>query len=954
MNPENLLQLTNQAENQYAGRMDGEPRGAGPVEALTPEEEAEMAARAAQKRYMEALRAEQLRALNVNTVAQPELRRIGGEVNQLLDQVRAGQPLNREQYEALQRRIAAIEPPDDIGLGDDLLHFNAQKSAVNAALLRANPIEASRDVKGKINEILIFSKDPRKEIEDFMNDFNTNDNNPQTGYSAVIDEIAKQALDPEVQLSVPDSRRKELRGIAEYAMEYATERIIGSADARPMDPFPQPNLYQAANLDSIADIARRFDEKIERTYKQAGKEFDLNRGIFVYLTKLRTARQATHEIFRLYRGGNKDQFKNGVTSYMGSEQLDFVENQIAGVAKAERMYEKYYGRQIAKHKGWSSAEEFGIADAAVAKNMEEGKTYGYDREGNRYELRPWQKKRGAAEGMKMTTLGERRVSYAITPEVGRETNLASWLKSIEGEYVARTKAPLKMLPERFMTWPGAKNFLGKIKRNMRSVQGRVYGIKIGDNELGIYGQSADALALLDTGNYELKSSGWRGAELLLGLEELRTETFDGKPVTIGEYLKQQAIRANEAAEHQGHEKNLSHEGIKDLAKAIYNDSIKTAIASQRFSLGFIMRNAGITIALDNKNKETIWRNVAVNIPSRIAAFFPGHTEALILRQQGRISGDEYNKIIQKAEQEGKQPRDILYEMTHGDHATLTRQHLEQAQEEWDRISGKLFDLEEARVDNDYTALRTDISLEQKHGARLQNLDISSLSPAEQALVLDLQSLGIRYAPYLAKMTFPMTAFMDDVPRTAWSHFTGPDLIRAFSDNESIEAGTGKITHLIQAPAERPDHVIKAFEEAYAGYSAPMGPEAQDKMAVFLQAYLELTKMKGTAKYASSLMRLLRTPRSELEEENPSAAVAWDEEALASILKAAAQGEIISDDPEKGGRFGTMYLRLRKELGADAVGVLLMYVRLIMMLLGPLAAIQFLKMILPSEFQKVLG
>lgn len=972
-----LWQLTPDAQNQYARSMDptGEYGQSQPENENDDEQSREQREQREERerRQRETQQRNPAEPVNINQIQNDKLKDLAKHVNNLVTQYNARRPISDRELEFVQQDLFNLNPPDDANF-DQRLEFNRERADINARLMELRQI----DVKGKPEFItqaaeVLRAKDPRDAIERAINAIDSNDPN----YAELVKTIVSVSQDPKFRSEIPPERVKELRSLAEYAMEYATERVIGSADDRPLDQYKPANLYQSNNLDQIVDIARRFDEALQQQpVEEGGKAFDFNKGIYVYLLKLGTARQASHEVFRLLREGNKDQFKQGVSQYLGSTQLDFIENQVVGVSKAQRVYEKYYADLLGSHKGWPSPKEYEEVDKKVAALIrnQKSKLYGYDRDGNLVELRDWQKKRAAAEGMRMSALSERRVVYTILGDVPFSPVAADWLRSVEGEYLARSLAPLKMLPERFMHWPGATNFLGKIKQNFRTEQGgpKYYGLATSENqikfdpdnreakeikELGLYGQDSDALAMLDTGNYEIKSSGWRSDILFLRLNELRTETLNGQKVTIGDFLDYH-IKAADAAGKKAHPHD-SHKA-EEVTKEIFERNVRDVIKNQRLSLAVLMRFAGVSGSKELKT--TLWENAATYLPSRIAAMLPGHTLAVMLHQQGKLTEAQMNEILHLAESTGKQPVDIILEKENV--YRIDKATLDQAKARWESISHRLFLAEEQRVENDYTALRTDVtnklpSVQLREGLDdyLDNLpEGERLTAEEKEIVHQIQKIGRDRASLFAKMTFPFTAFLDDAPRTDWSQFTGPDLLRAFNDNDSIEQGTGAVTGLISAPVHRPEQVVKAFEKAYEGFASPLGPgDTSKKMAVFVEAYLELVKKNAPAKYFGAAMQAMRMARSEIEEENLSADLAFDEKGIASILRALAQAEVISDEPPHGGSASdTMYMRLRKELGADQLEILKMYVRILMMILGPVVAIQFLKAILPGDLAKALS
>lgn len=955
-----LWQLTDQPQNRYArSNMDptgeyGRPQDNGDDNGQSNEEERQQQEREEAQRRTEA----PIRLVDINQITDPYLKTLAERANALSQKKQQNQPLDEEYLHFLTRQLNEAKPPDDANFDQQWI-YQRQKQEIGATISKLQRTDVTTENLSLEQLIEAFkpvlqSKNPREAIDRFISErFKSNDQR----FGQIIAILADMALKPEeFNFEIPNlpGERYTSRSLAEYILELGVERVIGEGDVSLETvnaPYPQLNLYQQTNVDTILDAARGYDERMIREH---AKDYDSTKGIYQYLTRLRVSRQGTHEVFRQIRGGNKDQFKNGVAQYLSSDGLAFSEN-IDGVAKVQRIYEKFYANMLAGHKGWPSVDDYKDVDQKVEKYVQELGLEGTDRYGNKVKLQEWQVRRATREAMRMTGLSERRIVYTILGEVPNRAVASDWLKSVEGEYLARTLAPVKMIPERFMAWKGAQHFVDKIKRNFRTQQKdpAYYGLALSEDqlpgknnkehtELGLYGQDAGSLAILDTGNYDIKTSGWRGDALFTRQQELTTEVLNGRAVTIGDFLDYHWKAANAAHAHDS-----------KAAQKMFDDTVREAIKNQRFSLAILMRFSGV--ANSPELKKILWQNAANFIPSRIAAMLPGHTIAVMLQKQNIIDEKTMNDVLHTAESTGKQPQEILTDILR--ERKMDTAVIDKARERWEEIALKLFTAEEARVENDYTLLRNDVPQEKKEGLALRELDayLDNLTPEERDIVHAIQKIGSTRAELFAKMKFPFVAFLDDTPKTDWGNSTGADLIRAFGDNDSIEKGLGSITALVSAPVQRPEKVIEVFHSAYEGMNSPMGPDAQQKMAVFIEAYLELVKSNAPAKYFGALMQTLRIPRSEIEEENLSADLAFDEKGIASILRALAQHEVIGDEPPHGGSSrDTMYMRLRRELGADQLEILKMYVRLLLMILGPVVAIQFLKAVLPGDLAKALG
>ncbi|MDO8655766.1 MAG: hypothetical protein Q7K45_00880, partial [Nanoarchaeota archaeon] len=261
----------------------------------------------------------------------------------------------------------------------------------------------------------------------------------------------------------------------------------------------------------------------------------------------------------------------------------------------------------------------------------------------------------------------------------------------------------------------------------------------------------------------------------------------------------------------------------------------------------------------------------------------------------------------------------------------------------------------ARVKRDANALRTG-----GDGATQELsyfLDKERLDQDEREIIGKITQLGEKHAEDFSKINFAFTPFLDDVPETAWNNLEKDDLDRLLiRDHSEFEKGYGAITKLIANPSAKPEEIIKAFEEAFHGIASPVGIGGTQKiMEPFINAYMRISRLNNWAKYAGTLMKLGRNPRSEAEKYNLQSQIALDEENQSHILDVLAQHEVIADDPTEADEDGhTQLWSMKKKNKIDMLAVVMMQFRIISALLGEVLALELFKAILPPDMAKILG
>lgn len=917
--------------------------------------------------------------LNEGEIENPILKQRVPEVNEFLKG-----KVTIEDYAALRKKIADLEPTD--GLTNEQKHrFELDKQKFLGVIAEKLNSAIPADQRG---ERIRKSLDLQEAIEG--EDYDAVD---RVIRSIDIDDYNTYA--PAISDVVERLQGKGKDHMLEYLLEFGVERIISIADINPKVQYPQFNLYQTQNLDSVTQIARRYDERNE----------DEGSTMFKKLTDLKTKRYAMHELFRSLK--NRENYVKLVTELLRQDGLAFVEKEIAGVADVQILYEEILGSRLSFKDGWLNHKDFEAADLE-AKNIFSqdaikisdviNKKYlkGNYKEGEMATrpLREWEINRALLVGRSLHAMSQRRLTYGVMGDV-KKGDVDEMLKSIESEFLARIIAPFKLVPERFFSWPIAERwqelFLARLKRQKNgSVNNHKYGYVNDKGEaMGLYGKRQGSLAILDLGITDPKSNSWRGRHIFLKQESYSTESLpNGDKTSIGFYLDDVKKRVEDhlktKIEHkhpgisEAEVKKMMHSSqdfyekgktYKLQKEKMFNRIIRDRIANQRLFLGALMRYPD----LDDLNKRAIWENVSRRLPSRIAAFFPEETVQLVKDQYGIVDSPNDNEQVKTEKRR-------------------------QALEKWNVLKVKLWRAERARVKNNAEMLCTNERgerLTQGTPLELENFyDYAKLDPDEREIVQELIKFGLQkvatdqkgnYLPArvkkdekgndvpaegsegipnpkkpeggLIKMTFPFTAFLDDVPKTDWDNLNDEDYDRILvNDHSAFQEGYGKVIGLISNPVAKPEAVVKAFTECFEKIQSPLGvPDAQKRMEPLIGVQLEMGRMNKLAEWFSPAMKILRVPRSEIEKHNLKAGISQGAKDQSDIIDGLTQHDVLSDDPEEADEKGqTQAMRMKEEHEADLKAVLMEYVRLILLLLGPVVGLQFLKIVLPEEVSKSLG
>jgi len=775
-------------------------------------------------------------------------------------------------------------------------------------------------------------------------------------------------------------------GMYGYHLEYAMERVINQSDITPTDDYVQFTYYQQENLARIILAARDFD-------KSKTKDF------YKYLGRLRNKRYIAHELFRSIK--NREQYKEVISRYLRAEGFNFLENEIVGVPTTQILWEKVLAYKVAGKPEWLDEEDLRNAHEEINELLKKRhdkkplqKTIVVNGQHVRRSVRSWEIDRAIVIGRVVAAATQRRTSYAVLGEVPKKVD--TLFESLDSEYIARVIAGMKVIGQRFLAQGtgASKKYMELWRKNTKklgALKGLFYGYKKkGSEESGLYGHDTDSWILLDTGVPDVKSHSWRSTGMFLKEREYAIVDAGNpdSPVTIGKYFDDvsedidDALRIANAgklenfinvlikiknaslATKEPEDKKLledilrSWEGLSEeqrreelayindpslqlvnktsrIKNVIFSSRVSEVVLNQRLYLGTLVRHPNLTPRL----KAEIWRNVSEYLPSRIAAFFPN--------ERRDISRDEFSRSMY-----GGKTYDKLSEQE--------RKEVDRSvDEKWNALAQKLWIAEEMRVEAQADKIKNkdfaDEALEGHFG--------EDMTDEERKIIRQIIDLGKDpingKARDLARMLWPFSPFLDDVPKTGWMELKEADLERLLvSDHDAYNAAINQeLAAVIANPAMRPsasrEHLVKAKD----AYSQPLGGVgAQERLEAHVLTRTELYSMKGAAKwYGYAVMRLLRKPTSLIEEYNVDAAISMDEEATARDVEALAQDEVIGNDTTNRDALGfTMLERIKKEAKATRRNIWLMYLRLLMVLLPAEMVKEFVKTLVPGDLAKSLG
>lgn len=895
------------------------------------------------------------------------------QANEIIDRVnvRAGVGVNTSQYENFYRSIMDKTPPSNY-TEDQRNQFYNQKQLLLSSLSRElrelfTPIrdETPERVDKRTRLIYAIENHDYNEIDKVID--SENPNSQASLFPFLVEDIVERFGNEE---------NKDKSYMIDYLLEYAVERILRRADVSPKDAYPQFGFYEGINLDSVIATARIYDASIAR---QEAK------GMFRYLSTLRFRRQIMHELFRAMK--NRRDYATYITQHLRKEGLAFIEKEIAGVSDAKIQYEKFSGSALGFKKGWLTSDDHEAIDNEVRdfllNNRESFKKDVKNAEGQvvgSRRLREWELTRAAIVGKSSYAAMQRRIVYTVLGDVPFE-DIDTLLDSVDSEELARILALKKLIGLRFL---GIDTNTRKIfieeeliqTKKLAKVDGEAFGYTKADGTTkGLYNKEEDSWAILDTGVTDPQSNGWRGRKIFLKQKDYKTEGEAGKGLTIMEYLDQikgeerDKIK-NELTRRYPNKNKRQIDNIIDspaYAERLgndFNNRVRDAIQRQRLFLGPLLQMGG----LNRDNKQIVWEKVAEFLPSRIAAFFPEETLEKI--QEVYLFKPQANATKQQKEE----ARIRALEIWNGRPA-------KDGQPRRIGLKEKLFLAENKRVADDARALKGKTWGEigavknlsdyyQDSGIGEPSMGLGEQDP-EIRVIKELTNFvkkkaketdsGGKIALELAKIKFPYTPFLDDVPKADWENIDdfSYDRILVY-DHSDFDEGYKAIIGLIGQPVISPEDVVKVFATAKKKLESPLGLAkgkggAQAVLEKDINAYLSMTRANGLAKLFGPLMQAGRIPRSKVEMGNLKANMAQNELFQGRILDGLAQQDVISDDPTEVDKNGkTQHRRTQEENDADLKNKFYFWARMLVAILGLELVLELFKSFLPPDFAKSFG
>ena len=777
-------------------------------------------------------------------------------------------------------------------------------------------IDKVRKELGKNNPNLNEQNIP--ELRDFINRY-IDPTSPDDRFIRFSD-IVTDRNDAERRIEIPVGRDQRGRIVTEEIVvpqisdearkilfEWLLERIISIPDLSPESPYLQQlnSIYVSSNLSQLLSISRsRFNPEEAR-----------------YFGELVHIREVAHELNRSLSFG--EQYKSYVTEHLRTGGLDFMQNELAGVNIVLRLYEKIAANKVKQNKLWFTQEggQMEQVDREVETIFNELVKIELAQKDNR-PLTEWEKQR-ALRIARIFFAGTQRMSvYASLGDLPPEAMASGRYGSVPYEFIARAIYPFKMTAPRFFGNPGPKKFMEMTFEEQDKANPGEF--------INLFGLEKQTIIMDGYGAQDTESHSWRSNMLFYKNIKLAQE---GQEKTLLDYFNEAGEKvAQKGNERRGQEWNKAigtyHVfGKEDREK--FSEIVKDKILGQRLYLSVLTRYGNF----DTGIKTSLWEKITMLKPSTIASLLP---DTVIDKDKDTWESLRHKLYI--AEEKRVAADTLLYRKEGG----LTETDLSTEKQLFEKalvIAKKPGEWTE----EDYTYMRSYMYM--------RDLE---LEPKEKKVLENLIKNGVRRAGDLAKAKIPFTFVIDDAPVITWT--SDENLIRILlSDQDAYTKGWNEINTLVEYPATGAvEHFSKAVEfiQTIVGRSG-----AQDVIEPFMIAYLNLAATKQGTLWmpgAKSLSKLSSTPTSEIEKYYRNTFLSLDERERADLLLALSQAKAIRDDlvdvvDVKEGI--TQLDSIRKKTKSGRIAMSFYWIRIIVMLFGPVAGYEFLKTVLPADLLK---
>ena len=756
--------------------------------------------------------------------------------------------------------------------------------------------------------------------------------------------------------------------------EFLVEEIISIPDPT-VDSRYELGLNARSNLDTLKYMAYRFgDTPQERDQFRA------------YIGNLIEVREEAHELRRNLSSG--ELYKKLVAERLGTHALDVMRNEITGISDVESLYELFSTLRVAER---DTHDWFTQGDIDYIDKQVEGTILGMVKAKKLIKsgrpLTEWEARRAISLGKTLFAGTQRFAMYAGLGDLpGGDV---ARVGSTPYEYIVRTIFGEKTAGARYFAGAASRAFQKKAFDYMDEV--------IKGTDLELFGIGQNTWKVNKLGALTPADQRWRSQLMYLGSIRLN---MSGGP-TLVDYLEK---RLEEFGLHLDTEIG-GH--VIDAARGIYNsphpedydpalgyetdevwkdprtgktelkedgkpktreDKMKEYLSSgetadvilgQRLYLSNLVKYKYIT----REMKADLWRKIAIFDPLAFSALLPSETAAKLSKREREV----WLGLDRRVDENGNKLPTLREKMAR---AALTR--LRREEEEFYKgelnEQGKPMGLSYEKLKREADAFRA-----MTDGYKYQMIDRyfeaeDRLTPEEEALVKKMIDFGMANAEKMAKVDVPFAFAINDAPRVAWEK-TGEglaglgreNLIRILaSDQANLSEAWGEINSLIEHPVgterlekgpvgkEFAEHLMKFVD----GYSRVHGRSAAQKIIrPFLKAWLDMATMYPHSTFVGAAEKGLRKPRSDFEKFYRVNFLALDEEARAALLDALAVMGIVSSDVSHGKADLEV---LKEEHKADRKYLALKMFRELLLLFGPIVALELVKIFFPEEVSKGLG
>ena len=750
--------------------------------------------------------------------------------------------------------------------------------------------------------------------------------------------------------------------------EKLVEKVIRQFDPVE-DAHYRLDLYAESTLTSLKALSRRFEYLPNYDFpagEERGESFEK------YIGHLIDIRQEAHELRRNLTTG--ENYKKFLSEGLKAHGLDVMRNDIAGVSEVESLYETFSTLKLAERdtKDWFTQGDVNSIDKEVEetilgmvrdkKLLKDGRV-----------MTEWEARRALAIGKTLFAGTQRFALYAGVGDIpGGDV---ARVGSTPYEYIVRTLFGEKMAGARYFndkaSFAFQKKAFGFMKEDLqerKKVLLKLFGIGLNTwfvNKLGALTPADQRwrAQLMYLGS--IKLNGIENAPSLVDYLERVREDFgmhlDLDP-DIGGNLVDQTRGLYDSPHPEDYDSalgfdlseewkdpqtgmpELNKEGKpktkEDKLKEFYSSGQRAdMILGQRLYLSNLVKFGMVTSDM----KADIWKKVAIFDPLGFSAFLPEQVKATLSVHELALWQGKEGNLRQKLAR-----------------AALTRL----------RVEGDLYKagLSYAQLQREANAFRA-----MNDNYKYQMIDRyfeaeDRLAPEEEAVVRKMIDFGIRQAGTMAYLDVPFSFLINDAPRVAWEK-TGEglgglgheNLNRILvSDQGNLSEAWGEINSLVEHPVgterlekgpigkELAEHLLKFIE----GYSRVHGRAAAQKIVrPFIKAWIDMAAMYPHSTWVGGVEKGLRKPRSDFEKFYRVNFLALDEEARAALLDALAVMGIVSSDVSHGKADLEV---LKEEHKADRKYLALKMFRELLLLFGPIVALELVKIFFPEEVSKGLG